>query len=313
MSSNLPVTVLMNAYNSAEYLQETLACLKVQTMQDFEVVFWDNASTDNTAALAHAFGSQLRYFHAETTTPLGEARNLALEQVQTDFVAFLDCDDLWEPTKLEKQLALFHNSPSLGLVCTDTVMFSGSHDLNRVFSGSNPARGHVFEALVERQWISMSSAMLRMQALLSLDHWFDPALNLCEEADVFYRIALNWELDYVDEPLTRWRIHSVNTTFRKFDAFGDETAHILNKLRNVCPDFDIRYAELSSMLSGRASFQQAVALWHQGQGTAARSLLANCPPSRKTKLFRLLSYLPGTVFTLAARLYFCLPASFRRG
>lgn len=307
------VTVLMNAYNSADFLRETLQTVQAQTCDTYEIVFWDNASTDATPDIAKAFGEKLRYFRAEKTTPLGEARNLALQQVRTDFVAFLDCDDLWEPTKLEKQLKLFTNSPSVGLVCTDTIMFDGKRNLNRVFAGSEPARGHVFEQLVSRQWISMSSAMIRMQALRRLDHWFDPGLSLCEEADVFYRIALGWELDYVDEPLTRWRVHGVNTTFRKFDAFGDETAHILNKLRQVCPDFDTQYGELAEMLENRASFQQAVALWHQGQGSAARTLLRGCTPSRKVQLFRIVSYLPGSLFDVLARLYFSLPNSLRRG
>lgn len=306
------VTVLMNAYNSGAFLAETLQCVQRQTMQNYEIVFWDNASTDSTASIAQAFGPKLNYFRAKETTPLGEARNRALEQVRTEYVAFLDCDDLWEPEKLEKQLALFKDSPSVGLVCTDTVMFSGKQVLNRIFAGTQPDRGHVFEALVQRQWISMSSAMIRMSALRSLDHWFDQELSLCEEADVFYRIAMGWELDYVDEPLTRWRVHGVNTTFQKFDRFGDETVHILNKFRSTHADFDQVYPQLSQMLAHRAAFQQAIALWHQGQGTAARALLNDCPSTPKINLFRMLSYLPGKLFDVMARLYFLLPARIRK-
>lgn len=306
------VTVLMNAYNSAEFLEETLKTVRAQTFTDWEIVFWDNASTDRTPEIARTFGDKLRYFRAEHNTSLGEARNLALEKVETELVAFLDTDDLWEPEKLSMQVALFSANPKLGLACTDTVMFCGAKNLNRMFSGLTPPRGMVFADLVTRQWISMSSAMIRMSALRSLDAWFDPQLSLCEEADVFYRLALGWELDAVDEPLTRWRVHSVNTTFNKFDGFGDETAHILNKLRRMCPDFDEKYAELSRMLSSRALFQQAIALWHMGNGKAARRRLQGCDPSHKVTLFWLLSFLPGTCFDVAARLYFLLPSCLRK-
>ena len=68
-----------------------------------------------------------------------------------------------------------------------------------------------------------------------LGEWFDESLNVCEEADVFYRIAKTWELDHVDEPLTRWRVHGVNTTFRKFGQFADETLRILDKHRKLYP------------------------------------------------------------------------------
>lgn len=306
------VTVLMNAYNSAEFLEETLQTVRAQTFEDWEIVFWDNASTDGTPDIAKAFGDKLRYFRAEKHTSLGEARNFALAKVQTELVAFLDCDDLWEPNKLMLQVALFQTNPKLGLASTDTVMFCGKKELNRTFEGQVPPRGMVFEQLVERQWISMSSAMIRMSALRSLDHWFDPELSLCEEADVFYRIALGWELDAANAPLTRWRVHGVNTTFRKFDGFGDETAHILNKLRKACPDFDMMYTDLSRTLSSRAQFQQAIAMWHLGNGKAARTRLRGCLWSHKISLFWLLSFLPGSCFDVAARLYFLLPAFLRK-
>lgn len=306
------VTILMNAFNSADFLQSTLASVRAQSYTDWEIVFWDNASTDATPEIARSFGPELRYFRAESTTPLGEARNLALRQVETELVAFLDCDDLWEPDKLAKQVALFEKNPRLGLAATDTVMFCKDRELNRMFGNVPPPSGMVFEELVKRQWISMSSAMIRMEALRSLDHWFDPQLSLCEEADVFYRIALQWELDAVNEPLTRWRVHGVNTTFRRFDAFGDETAHILNKLYSVCPDFAVRYKEVAQTMSSRALFQQAIALWHQGQGKAARARLKGCLPSRKVSLFWCLSFLPGRLFDVMARLYFLLPACIRR-
>ena len=74
-----------------------------------------------------------------------------------------------------------------------------------MFESTHPARGMVFRELMTRQWISMSSAMIRKSALDSLGEWFDESLNVCEEADVFYRIAKTWELDHVDDPLARPR------------------------------------------------------------------------------------------------------------
>lgn len=312
MDSAPEVTILMNAYNSADYLQETLDTVKLQTFGDYEIVFWDNASTDATGQIAQSFGDRLRYFRAEQTTPLGEARNQALQQVRSPLVAFLDCDDLWEPDKLALQVELFRKNERVGLVCTDTIMFDGKRDLNRVFDGSTPARGHVFAELIQRQWISMSSSMIRMSALRALSEWFDPQLSLCEEADVFYRIAKDWELDYVNAPLTRWRVHGVNTTFRKFDSFGFETAHILDKFRNLYPGFEQDYAELDCLLLNRAAFQQSVALWHQCRGAEARAKLKECRSTPKTKLFGLITYFPGSLFDTFARLYFMLPAFLRK-
>ena len=227
------VSVIMNCLNSSRDLREAMDSLMAQTFTDFEVVFWDNCSTDESPAIAQSYGEKVRYFRGESIVPLGEGRNLALAQARGRYLAFLDCDDLWRPTKLERQVALFEANPRVGLVCTDTEIFDGKRVFKRLFAETSPQRGMAFAALMQRQWIFMSSAMVSREALTSLSAekissglginggWFDQSLNVCEEADVFYRIAHDWELDHVDEPLTLWRVHGANTTFRKFGQFAD--------------------------------------------------------------------------------------------
>ena len=319
------VSVIMNCLNSSRDLREAMNSLMAQTFTDFEVIFWDNCSTDESPAIAQSYGEKVRYFRGESIVPLGEGRNLALAQAQGRYLAFLDCDDLWKPTKLERQLALFAANPRVGLVCTDTEIFDGKRVLKRLFAETSPQRGMAFAALMQRQWISMSSAMVSREALTSLSAekipsgqginggWFDQSLNVCEEADVFYRIAHEWELDHVDEPLTLWRVHGGNTTFRKFGQFADETVRILEKHRALYPGYDLQHAELVELMTRRAGFQKAVALWREGHNSAARDAIR---PWRKSglkySLFWWASYLPGFFFDLAARLYFALPANLRK-
>ena len=319
------VSVIMNCLNSSRDLREAMNSLMAQTLTDFEVIFWDNCSTDESPAIAQSYGEKVRYFRGESIVPLGEGRNLALAQARGRYLAFLDCDDLWKPTKLERQVALFEANPRVGLVCTDTEIFDGKRVLKRLFAETSPQRGMAFAALMQRQWISMSSAMVSREALTSLSAekissgqginggWFDQSLNVCEEADVFYRIAHDWQLDHVDEPLTLWRVHGANTTFRKFGQFADETLRILEKHRALYPGYDQQYADLVELMTRRAGFQKAVALWREGHNSAARKAILPWRNSGlKYKLFWWASYLPGVFFDLAARLYFALPANLRR-
>lgn len=310
------VSIIMNCLNSAKDLPEALASVRAQTWHDYEIIFFDNASTDGSGDIAKAFGPELRYFRGAETVPLGAARNLAISHARGEFVAFLDCDDLWRPAKLQKQMELFLHNPRLGLVCTDTEIFDGKRVLSRVFAQAEPARGRVFRELLTRQWISMSSAVIRRAALAGLAggtcSWFDEKLNVCEEADVFYRVAHDWELDYIDEPLTIWRVHGANTTFRKFGQFADETLYILDKHRALYPDYDKEHADIVKLLRERAAFQKAVSLWRDGKGREARAALAPYRKnSAKNKLFWLASHLPGAFFDLLARLYFALPGGIR--
>jgi hypothetical protein len=133
-------------------------------------------------------------------------------------------------------------------------------------------------------------------------------LELCEEADLFYRIAHDWELDYVDAPLTRWRVHGANTTFKKFGQFAQETLYILDKHRRIYPGYEEEHGELAALLTRRAAFQRGVALWRDGQGAKAREAIAPYAGSSvKFRLFQAVSYLPGCFFDILARLYFALP------
>ena len=313
MHATPAVSIIMNCLNCAEDLPAALDGVRAQSFQDWEIIFWDNASTDASPGVARAFGPKLRYFRSGETVPLGAARNLALREAGGRYIAFLDCDDLWLEKKLEKQVALFEANPRLGLACTDTEIFSDAGILSRVFARTAPARGRVFAELMQRQWISMSSAMLRAQALHGLEHWFDEGLELCEEADLFYRVAHDWELDYVDAPLTRWRVHGANTTFKKFGQFARETLYILDKHRRLYPGYEEEHGELVELLTRRAAFQRGVALWRDGQGAKARESIAPyAGGSVKFRLFQAASYLPGGFFDVLSRLYFALPGWLRR-
>lgn len=316
------VSIIMNCLNAEKDLEGALASVSAQTFQNFEIIFWDNGSTDRSEEIARSWGPRLRYFKSEKTKPLGAARNLAIAQSRGEFIAFLDCDDLWRPEKLARQVEIFRNNSAVGLVCTDTEIWDGRRVLSRVFDKSTPARGHVFSELMVRQWISMSSAMLRRKALDELLHtpkeqtacfWFDERLNVCEEADVFYRIAHDWELDFIDEPLTVWRVHGGNTTFRKFGQFADETLLILEKHRAMYPGYDAAHPELVDLLTRRAAFQKGLALWKDGKNAEARKAISPMrDASPKFRLFWYATFLPGAFFNLLGRLYFALPASLRK-
>ena len=318
MHTNSPVvSVIMNCRNSSQFLREAIDSVYSQTFPDWEIIFWDNASSDASPDIAQSYAKRendrrLRYFRAEEPTPLGEARNLAIAEARGRYIAFLDCDDLWLPEKLADQVALLETNPKMGLVCTDTVLFTGRREINRMFRMAPPKRGAALRELMTAGWIAMSAAMIRKAALDGLDEWFDPAFSMAEEADLFYRLAWDWELDYVNLPLTRWRVHEHNTTFKKFHQFAAETRLILAKYTRLHPEFPALYPDLVELLQRRAAFQKAVALWRDGQNKAARAEIAPFPASLKFRLFRLATCLPGACFDVLARAYYALPRFLRK-
>ena len=97
MSENPIVSIIMNCYNGEKYLREALVSILAQTYKNWELIFWDNQSTDKSVEIFKSYADErLKYFYAPTHTLLYEARNYAIEKASGEFYAFIDVDDWWE-------------------------------------------------------------------------------------------------------------------------------------------------------------------------------------------------------------------------
>lgn len=265
----------MNGFNVAPYVGAAIESVLAQSFGDWEIVFWDNRSTDGTVAVVGRYHDpRIRYLLAPSFTPLGEARNLAIREAGGEFIAFLDCDDLWLPDKLTRQLPLF-DDPEVGLVYSDTVFFNGRGDEKRCYGGVLPGRGHCFRPLLGRYFLSMETVMLRRAALDAQDKWFDPRFNMIEEADLFRRVAFNWKIDGVSDVLARWRVHASSWTFKHPDLFRSETLLMLDDYRSRYPGFDQTYAAEIAELMNVVTLAEARNAWLKGaKGPLVRHFLS---------------------------------------
>lgn len=258
------VSVIMNGHNVAAFVRAAIDSVVAQTWPHWEIVFWDNCSTDDTAAIVRSYDDpRIRYFLAPTFTPLGQARNLAIREARGDFIAFLDCDDLWLPAKLARQMPLF-DDPEVGLVYSDTIFFNARGDERRVYGDALPGRGDCFRQLLGRYFLSMETVVLRKAALTAQSEWFDPRFNMIEEADLFRRIAHDWKVDGVAEVLARWRVHAGSWTFKYPDLLRSETRLMLGKFCERYPGFDAEYAQDIDELMAVVALTEARDAWLRG-------------------------------------------------
>src|SRR5437868_3696326 len=114
------VSVLVPAYNAEATLAESLRSALASSYSNLEVVLVDDGSTDATIAVAEAFArddGRVRLFR-QPHGGVSAALNFGFDQIRGDLVARLDSDDLWHPTKLEKQVELMTADPAVGLTYT---------------------------------------------------------------------------------------------------------------------------------------------------------------------------------------------------
>jgi len=107
MDSAPLVSVLMNCFNGEKYLREAIDSIINQTYKNWEIIFIDNCSIDNSAEIAESYKDErIKYYRTRKNIPLYAARNIAIDKCNGEYIGFLDCDDIWLEDKLEKQIVL---------------------------------------------------------------------------------------------------------------------------------------------------------------------------------------------------------------
>jgi glycosyltransferase involved in cell wall biosynthesis len=214
------VSVIMNCYNGEEFLREALDSVIAQDYKNWEIVFWDNCSTDKSAEIVRSYNdSRIKYFRGEKHVLLGEARNYAIEKANGDFIAFLDVDDLWMPGKLSVQIKILNKYPEVGLIYSrhikfskDAEMFSTNITDDRILNAKN---------LISEYDVGLSAVIIRTDVVREKDIKFNANYNLIEEFDYFIRIACYANVYYTGNILMKWRLHTNNTT-KLSDRWAEE-------------------------------------------------------------------------------------------
>lgn len=298
------VSVIIPVYNGAKYIEETLRSVYAQTFQDFEIIAVDDGSTDNISDIMRKYTDRVKFISQENKG-ISAARNKAILESTGEYLAFIDQDDLWLPQKLEKQIALFEKNPKVGLVFCDTIFFNEKGDLYNIYRKESPARGMVFGELLSNYFLSLETVVIRKKALLSLAQWFDEQFNMAEEMDLFLRIAYKWELDYVNEPLAKWRMHESSYSRKRSDLVPKEMGMVLDKILKIFPDIMQKYSEEIECQKRMIDYQWAFVHWEKGEKRLARKYLwPHILKNRKMLLVYLAVLLPYRVFNSLREFYF---------
>ena len=210
MSSIRSVSIIMNCYNGSKYLVQAIESVISQTYQDWELIFWDNLSTDSSPDIVYSFSDErIKYFQSNSHTRLSEARNAAINVAQGEFIAFLDVDDWWEPSKLEKQLPLFQDV-DVGLACSNFwILDERKASLKLAYSKSIPS-GHQLANLLEQYTVALPTLMVRKSLLKRYEFAFDPDYHIIGDFDLVIRLSAHSKIARFDDSLATYRIHGAN-------------------------------------------------------------------------------------------------------
>lgn len=252
------ISIIINCHNGAEFLQETLDSIREQTYPNYEIVFFDNCSEDDSAIIAKSFGEKLKYFKSDNFLSLGAARNEALKRVNGKYVAFLDSDDLWEKDKLEKQINILNKYPDVGMVMTNVKNLDMLRNRMQEYKETDDIC-YDFVSFVKKYAFCLSSFMVRKECFDELTYCFDERLHYAEEYDLFLRIAYKWKAYFIGTHLTIRRMHGSMNTIKLAERIPVEHQYVIDNMRNFIKTIDDDYPQVIHKISYLRDYMDAKA------------------------------------------------------
>lgn len=199
------VSIIIPTYNRAQLLFKAVQSILNQTYQSFEILVIDDNSSDNTSEIINNFNDdRIKYFRLSKNQGACAARNIGIKKAIGELIGFLDSDDQWIETKLEKQIELFNKDENIGLVYTGRKNIS--NDLQRIILPEK--RGDLSNSLLIKNYVGTTSSVLIKKVLIDEVGGFDLTFASCQDWDLFIGISRKCKIDFVDEPLVLYFEHS---------------------------------------------------------------------------------------------------------
>ena len=287
------VSVIVNCYNSEEYLREALESIKGQTYDDYEVIFIDNCSTDNSAAIAKKFGDKLNYFKTTETISLGAGRNYAIERCTGEYIAFLDCDDLWEKDKLATQVKVMDENPNCSITMSNIYMLNMDYGTKTVAIGKDVKNILNLQEFAIDYEFGMSSFIVRKDTVMRMPFKFDERLSYAEEYDFFMRLACMGEIRYTPDVLSTYRVHKNMNSKKLKETIPGEYDIVRINLINSCKSVEKKFPELISYLLFLRDYTKTKICMENKKNSEAREYIKPyIGKYKKAKAFYVFSFLP---------------------
>ncbi len=204
------VSVVIPNYNYARYLPEAIESVLAQTHKNVEVIVVDDGSTDDSKAVLASFGDRIRTIF-QKNQGVSAARNRGVAESKGDFVAFLDADDAFLPSKLEKQIELFRADEGIGLVHVGTLdIDANGNSLAEHLDGDEGEVSHEFLRFEQPVILGGGSGLMVRREAFDAVNGFDKRMSTSADWDFGYRVSAKYRVGFVPEILLRYRIHNSN-------------------------------------------------------------------------------------------------------
>ena len=269
---NLPlVSVIMNCYNGERFLKGSIDSVYSQTYSNWEIVFWDNASIDNSALIAKSYDRKIHYVLADKTTTLGKARGLAIKEASGKYIVFLDCDDIYLPKKIEKQVSFMESNEYSMCYASAVIIDEKRKELKKTLVKNQS--GYCFPSLLRHYEVNIQTVMVRSSVLRSNNNTFQESLVYSPDYDLFMMIASKSQVGVIKDFLVKYRISTGSLSKKCLELVYTENKFTLDRILKTHSELEKKYYPEFNYAYLKLHYYKAIFFISRGDNFNARKQL----------------------------------------
>ena len=234
MKSEKLVSIIMTCHNGESFLYEALESIINQTYSNWELIFYDNCSSDKSETIVKRYkDSRIKYFKSEKLVNLGTIRKFEYKKCQGTFICFLDVDDYWSKIKLQKQIEKFEINKNLDVLYSNYYKVKNLEIIKtKKTLSSGYCQDEIILSYIKGEpltaWLTL---MVKKKRIDQLEYTFDEQTHITSDFDLIIRLSNFCNFDFNDEYLGFYRLHEKNESENKIKEINRELFYTINKYK----------------------------------------------------------------------------------
>ena len=208
------VSIIMNCHNGELFLEKSLNSIFLQTYKNWELIFWDNKSKDNSKKILNKFkDNRIKYYYSNKYNSLYKSRNLAIKKARGKYITFLDTDDLWHKEKIKKQINYVIKN-NIKVCCTNFYVLNEKKGEKKKFIQENK-KVVTTQNLLKRYDLGILTILIDKNLLKK--NLFNTKYEIIGDFDFFTNLSLSHDIGFLNKTLATYRMHDRNLSLKRID------------------------------------------------------------------------------------------------